>query len=77
MDEEAMGRPENACFSCQRKLYKAGGALRCLVFKSKSVTACSDYCGPFPELHIPLPWGKEYSESLSREKGSKRSSRSS
>jgi hypothetical protein len=36
------------------------------------VTACSDYVGPFKDLHIYLPWGSEYSDSLSRERGTKK-----
>lgn len=62
----------NACFSCQRKLYRAGGLLRCLFFTKAAVHLCSDYCGPFPELHIPLPHGRPYAEGLTREKGSKK-----
>ena len=58
-----------ACDSCQRRLYKASGLLRCI--DRHWVTACSDYCGPHKDLHVPLPWGSAYSDSLSREHGTK------
>ncbi len=60
---------DRACDSCQRPLYKATGALRCQ--ERRMVTACSNYCGPFREYHIPLKHGMRYADGLSREKGTK------
>lgn len=61
---------KKACESCQRRLYKATGLLRCLDFRN--IIACSAYCGPFREYHIPLRHGQRYAEGLSRERGTGR-----
>ena len=58
-----------ACNSCSRRLYKASGLLRCI--ERRNVSACSAYVGAFKDLHVSLPWGSEYSDSLSRERGTK------
>ncbi len=55
----------NACFSCQRKLYKAGPG-RCLFFKGHRVVACSHYVGPFREMHVKVMMGPDYKEAIYR-----------
>ncbi len=56
-----------ACDSCQRHLYKASGLLRCI--DGRNISRCSRYVGSNRDLHIPLPWGAEYAESLTRDRG--------
>jgi len=68
--------PNSACNTCQRKLVKAGAVARCEdwrrafdIFRKYDlgwsiIDKCSSYCGPIEEKHIKLPWGSNYSDSL-------------
>jgi hypothetical protein len=55
--------PYLACDSCQRRLYKVGGALRCHFTKA---VRCSHYVGPHKECHVKIYYGPEYADSLAR-----------
>ncbi len=67
---------ESACFSCQRKLVKAGAVGRCEdwrrafdTFKKYDlgwsiIDKCSHYVGGIIEKHIKIFWGPPYSDSL-------------
>ncbi len=55
--------PYYACGTCERRLYKATGALRCHM---KNATRCSHYIGPKPEMHVKLKYGPDYFTSLAR-----------
>lgn len=61
-----------ACQSCERRLYKAGGALRCIVWKiHTTITRCSEYIGPHPEMHFKLEHGPDYADTLAHSRSKK------
>jgi hypothetical protein len=64
--------PDNCCKTCERKLYKASGALRCLEWKRfKIITRCTDYVGPHPECHFKTAWGRDYFDTLAQARSKK------
>lgn len=55
----------NACRTCERRSYKAGGALRCVEWRiHTTVTRCSEYIGPNPERHFKIAYGPDYADTL-------------
>lgn len=71
MEIEEIGR-KNPCVSCKRRLKEAGGLLRCSEWRRHLKTPlikCSEYIGPFPELHIKLKYGPDYADSLAHARG--------
>ena len=67
---------QSACFTCQRKLVKAGAVARCEdwrrafdTFKKYDlgwsiIDKCSHYIGPIEEKYIKVHWGPAYADSL-------------
>jgi hypothetical protein len=54
-----------ACQTCDRRSYRAGGALRCLDWKRHTtIMRCARYVGPHPECHFKVYGGPEYADSL-------------
>jgi hypothetical protein len=57
--------PIIACLTCDRKLYKASGSVRCLAWKRHTmIIQCSEYVGPHKDCHVKLVWGPDYSDTL-------------
>ena len=57
----------NACRTCERRAYKAGGMLRCLQWKiHTTIVRCSEYVGVHPESHIKIAYGPAYASTLAR-----------
>lgn len=58
-----------ACQTCERRLYKASGLLRCMDWKRWSrIVTCTHYIGPHRDCHFKVFMGPEYSDTLAHGK---------
>jgi len=63
---------EPACLTCERKLFKASGLLRCLEWKHHTtITRCSRYIGPKKQFHFDTYYGPAYATTLAKGRSGK------
>lgn len=50
---EILPKEKVACYSCELRSYRVGGASRCVAWKRfRTITRCSNYKGPKPDLFL-------------------------